>query len=196
MTMDEKRQRPPPPAWLRPAIDYGPVVAFFATYFAADLFTATWVLLGVTALGLGLSLWLERRVPVVPLVTAVVVGIFGGLTLVLREETFIKMKPTIVQALLAAALLGGLVFRRSLLRPMLGKTLRLPDAAWRMLTLRFGLFFAGMAVLNEIVWRTQTTDLWVNFKLFGILGLTFGFTLLQMPYLKRHALPPEEQGDP
>jgi intracellular septation protein len=188
--MSDGPERTPPP-WLRPAIDYGPVVAFFITYFVADLFVATWVILGTTAAGIAAGLWFERRVPLVPLITSIVVGIFGGLTLILEDETFIKMKPTIVQSLISATLLGGLAFKRALLQPVLGKSLRLPEAGWRALTLRFGLFFAGMAVLNEIVWRTMSTSFWVSFKLFGILGLTFAFTALQIPFIKRHALPPQ-----
>jgi intracellular septation protein len=114
--------------------------------------------------------------------------VFGGLTLWLQDETFIKMKPTIVQALFAAILLGGLVFRRPLLKPLLGSMMpSMSDRAWGQLTLRYALFFIAMALLNEVVWRTQSTDLWVSFKVFGLPVLTILFITSQLPFLNRHA---------
>jgi intracellular septation protein len=124
-----------------------------------------------------------------PLVTAVVVGIFGGLTLWSGDETFIKMKPTIVQALFAIALLGGLAFGRPLLKPLLKAAWPMDETGWRRLSLRFGLFFAAMGALNEVVWRTQSTDVWVMFKVFGLLGLTLLFSIAQVPLMTRHRLP-------
>jgi intracellular septation protein len=123
-----------------------------------------------------------------PLVTLAVVGIFGGLTLWLQDETFIKMKPTIILGLFAAVLGGGLGIGRPPLRFLMGSALELDDAGWHKLTLRFALFFAATAALNEIVWRTQSTDLWVDFKVFGILGLNVLFMLTQIPLIKRHQL--------
>ncbi len=118
-----------------------------------------------------------------------VVAVFGGLTLWLADETFIKMKPTIVQGLIALVLFGGLAFGRPLLRPLLGPMLPpMEDEAWRGLTLRYASFFLAMAGLNEIVWRTQSTDFWVTFKVFGIILLTLAFALSQIPYLARHRL--------
>ena len=177
------------PSWLRPAVDYGPLVAFFAVYLVAGLLPATAALMAATAVGLALSLWVTRRVPVMPLVTAGVVVVFGGLTLWLNDDTFIKMKPTIVQLLFACVLLGGLLFNRMLLKPLFHTVWSIDDEGWRRLTLRFGLFFVAMAVLNEIVWRTQSTDVWVSFKVFGILVLTFAFAMAQVPLLNRHRLP-------
>ncbi len=174
------------PSWVRPVVDYGPLVAFVVAYWRFDLFVATATLMAATAGALGLSLIVARRVPVMPLVTAAVVGVFGGLTLWLNDETFIKMKPTIIQALFAASLLGGLLFGRCLLKPLLGASWPMDETGWRRLTFRFGLFFAGMAVLNEVVWRTQTTDVWVAFKVFGIMALTFVFMLTQLPLMQRH----------
>ena len=124
-----------------------------------------------------------------PLITAGIVGVFGGLTLWLNDETFIKLKPTIVQALIAAVLLGGLAFGRTWLKPLLGQAWTMSDLGWRLLTLRFGLFFAAMAVLNELVWRTQPTDVWVTFKVFGIAGITVLFGLSQVPLLTRYRVP-------
>ncbi|HEY7599024.1 MAG TPA: inner membrane-spanning protein YciB, partial [Candidatus Limnocylindrales bacterium] len=131
---------------------------------------------------------LERRVPLVPLITAAIVAVFGGLTLWLQDETFIKMKPTIVQAVFALVLLGGLAFGRPLLKPLLGAVMPpLSERAWRQFTLRYALFFVAMAALNELVWRTQSTDFWVTFKVFGLPGLTVLFVLSQIPFVGRQA---------
>lgn len=177
------------PAWLRPAVDYGPLIVFFAAYFFADLYVATASLMAATAVVLVLSLIFERRVPVMPLVTAAVVGVFGGLTIWLRDDTFIKMKPTIVQVLFAVALVAGLAFRRLFLKKLLGTTISMDDDGWRKLTVRYAWFFLVMAGVNEAVWRTQSTDFWVSFKVFGIVGLTIAFSLSQMPLMTRHHLP-------
>ncbi|WP_370152818.1 septation protein A [Ferrovibrio sp.] len=174
------------PRWLKPATEYGPLAVFLAVYAGAGLMPATAALLAATAVGLGLSLFFLRRLPLMPLVTAAVVGVFGGLTLWLQDETFIKMKPTIINALFAVLLLGGLAARRNLLRMVLGTALALTETGWRQLTLRCGLFFAAMAVLNEVVWRTQSTDVWVAFKVFGLIGLTFVCFLAQAPLIARH----------
>ena len=166
--------------------DYGPLIVFFAAYVIDGLFVATAALMAATALALAIAYGVDRRVPAMPLITAGVVGVFGGLTLWLNDDTFIKLKPTIVQALIAAVLLGGLAFRRSFLKPLLGGAWAMDELGWRLLTIRFGVFFAVMAGLNEVVWRTQSTDVWVTFKVFGILGLTFLFGLSQVPLLNRH----------
>lgn len=174
------------PRWLKPATEYGPLAVFFAVYFAEGLMPATAALLVATTIALGLSFFILRRVPMMPLITAAVVGIFGGLTLWLQDETFIKMKPTIVNAIFAAILLGGLATRRMLLKFVLGTALSMSETGWRKLTLRCGLFFAAMALLNELVWRTQSTDFWVTFKVFGLIGLTFAFMLAQAPLIARY----------
>ncbi|MGI9438055.1 MAG: septation protein A [Geminicoccaceae bacterium] len=178
-----------PPTWLRPVADFGPLLLFFAAFKLYDLMTATAVIVVASLVALALTWFFERRIPVMPLVTAAVVTVFGGLTLWFNNDTFIKMKPTIVQAIFAVILLGGLAFRRPLLRPLLGKMMPpMTDAGWQGLTFRYGLFFVAMAVLNEVVWRTQTENFWVNFKVFGIMALTIGFILLQMPFMNRHMM--------
>ncbi len=187
------------PSWLRPAVDYGPLVVFFAAYYLGDLFIATASLMAATAVALALSLLFERRVPMMPLVTAAVVGVAGGLTLWLQDETFIKMKPTIVQVLFAAALFGGLAFKQPFLKKLLGTTISMDDEGWRTLTVRYAWFFLAMAALNEAVWRTQSTDFWVTFKVFGIVGLTIVFAISQVPVMTRHHVPKpgeEEAGTP
>jgi intracellular septation protein len=179
----------PGPNWLKPVTDYGPLAVFFGVYLKWGLMPATAALIAATVVALVISLIMVRRVPLMPLITAIVVGVFGGLTLWLHDDTFIKMKPTIVQAILGAILLGGLVVGKPLLKPVMGTAWNMDEAGWRKLTLRFALFFLAMAVLNEFVWRTQSTDFWVNFKVFGLFGLTMVFSLAQMPLLQRHRIP-------
>jgi intracellular septation protein len=177
--------------WLRPTLDYGPLAVFFVTYVASDLMAATGAIIFASLAALILAWAVERRVPLIPVVTTMLIVVFGGLTLWLQDETFIKMKPTIVQLLFAAILLGGLMRGRSLLKLLLGAALpSMSDAAWRQLTLRYALFFVVMAALNEAVWRTQSTDFWVSFKVFGLTGLTLLFILSQLPFLGRQLRKP------
>jgi len=185
-----------PPGWLRPVVEYGPIIAFFVAYYTADLFVATASIMVATLLALTISYVVERRIPVMPLITAVIVGIFGGLTLWLQDETFIKMKPTIIQALFGTVLLGGQLAGRLFLKSLLGTAWHITDQGWRVLTRRLALFFFCAAALNEVIWRTQSTDVWVNFKVFGLMGLTFVFLLTQMPLLKQFALEGSGEADP
>ena len=176
----------PAPRWLAPLTDYGPLIVFFAAYLLGDLMTATAALMAATVVALALSYGIARRVPLMAVVTAVIVGIFGGLTLALHDETFIKMKPTIVQLIFAAVLLVGLALGRMPLKVVMGKALEMDEAGWRALSLRYGLFFVAMAALNELVWRTKSESFWVSFKVFGLMALTVAFTLAQMPLISRH----------
>ncbi len=183
--------------WVKPLCDFGPLVVFFAAFYLGDLMVATAAVMIATLLALALSYAMERRIALMPLITAVIIGVFGGLTLWLQDETFFKMKPTIVQSLFAIILLGGMAFGRPLLKPLMGPVWALDDTGWRKLTLRFGLFFVAMALLNELVWRSQSTEFWVNFKVFGIMGLTLVFTVSQVFLLQQHQLEPEtgSEGD-
>ena len=176
------------PRWLKPAVDYGPLAVFFVAYVGFGLMAATAALIAASLAAL-LAAWMfERRVPPIPLVTAAFVVVLGGLTLWLQNETFIKMKPTIVQALFALVLSGSVALRRPILKPLLGPMMPpISDDAWRQFTLRYALFFVAMAALNELVWRTQSTDVWVTFKVFGLSGLTFLFILSQIPFVGRQA---------
>jgi intracellular septation protein len=178
--------------WVKPTTEYGPLAVFFIVYLKWDLLPATGALIAATAVALAISLIVEKRVPMMPLITAIIVGFFGGLTLWLQDETFIKMKPTIVEAMFALVLFGGLLFGKPLLKPLMGSAWPMDDTGWRKLTFRFAVFFAAMAVLNEIVWRTQSTDFWVTFKVFGLMGLTFAFAITQTPLLRRHAIETED----
>lgn len=175
------------PAWLTPLCEYGPLAIFFLAYWLGDLMLATKAVIVATAAACLLSYIALRRIPWLPLTTAVIVAVFGGLTLWLQDETFIKMKPTIVQLLFAAILFGAAALGKLPLKRLMGAGLALPDAAWRALGLRFAVFFLILAGLNELVWRTQSTDFWVNFKLFGLIGLNILFMATQIPFIMRHA---------
>ena len=183
--MSETKQTP---GWLRPVVEFGPIAAFFIAYSIADLFVATASIMVATALALALSYIMERRIPMMPLITAGIIGVFGGLTLWLQDETFIKMKPTIIQVIIGTVLYSGLLTKRLFLKSLMGAAWHITDEGWRVLTVRFALFFFLMGALNEVVWRTQSTDLWVNFKVFGLMGLTIVFILTQLPLLKRFAI--------
>ena len=157
------------------------------------IFVATAVFMVAVVLALAVSYALTRHLPVMPLVTAVIVLVFGSLTLILHDELFIKLKPTIIYLLFGAVLLGGLAAGKSLLGMVFDSVFHLTEEGWRRLTLRWALFFFALAILNEIVWRSQTTDVWVTFKVFGVVPLTFLFAALQYPLLTRYAVPEKAQ---
>jgi intracellular septation protein len=146
-------------------------------------------------IALAVAYALTRHLPIMPLVTAVVVVVFGTLTLVLHDELFIKVKPTIIYVLFGGVLLVGLAFGKSLLGLVFDSVFHLTAEGWRKLTLRWALFFLALALVNEIVWRTQTTDVWVSFKVFGVVPLTFLFAALQYPLLTRYAAPEPEPAE-
>jgi intracellular septation protein len=167
-------------------------VLFFIGNARWGIFPATAVFMVAILVALAISYALTRRLPAMALVSAVLVTVFGGLTLVLQDETFIKIKPTIIYALFGATLLAGLLMRKPLLELVFDSVFSLTEEGWRKLTLRWCLFFFGMAVLNEIVWRSTTTDFWVSFKLFGAVPLTFLFATLQYRLLMKHDASAEE----
>jgi intracellular septation protein len=173
---------------LKFALDVGPLLLFFFVNTRWGIFAATGAFMAATVGSIAITYAMVRRVPAMPLVSAVVVMVFGGLTLYLQDETFIKLKPTIIYALFAVLLLGGLLMGRSLLAMVLDSMFQLTDHGWKKLTARWGLFFVAMAVLNEIVWRSVSTDTWVAFKTFGFLPLTILFALAQTPLLMRYAV--------
>jgi intracellular septation protein len=174
---------------LKLALDIGPLVLFVAAYARFGIFAATGTLMVAVVAALAVSYWLIRRWPIMPVVTVIVVMIFGGLTLALHDETFIKLKPTIIYSLFGAVLAGGYVFDRPFLAIVFDSMFHISEEGWRKLTLRWAAFFFVLAALNEAIWRTQSTDFWVNFKLFGFTALTFAFAALQYPLLMRHAVP-------
>jgi intracellular septation protein len=171
---------------LKLALDIGPLILFFAANARFGIYVATAAFMVAIVVALGVSYALTRRLPVMPLVTAVIVLVFGGLTLVLHDELFIKVKPTIIYVLFGSVLLGGLAFRKPLLGMVFDSVFNLTEEGWRKLTVRWALFFFVLAALNEIVWRTQTTDFWVSFKLFGVVPLTLMFGALQVRLLTKY----------
>jgi len=149
--------------------------------------------MAAAAVALAANWWLTRRVALLPIITLGFVLVFGVLTLALQDDVFIKMKVTLINLLFGLMLLGGLWFDRPLLKMALGGSITMDDEGWRKLSLRWGLFFLALAALNEIVWRHVATDIWVDFKVFGLLPLTLGFALLQAPLMQRHMPPEAEQ---
>ena len=206
LTPAEKKLNP----ILKLVLEIGPLVLFFlanargakiAAEFPAvaalggSIFFATATFIVATVVALFVSFALTRKLPLMPFVTAIVVVVFGGLTLWLKNDTFIKLKPTIIYCLFGGTLLGGLAFGRSLIGYVFDAVFKLTDEGWRKLTLRWGLFFLGLAVLNEIVRHFATTDQWVTFKVFGVLPLTFVFALLQMGLISRTTIPDDGKGE-
>jgi intracellular septation protein len=172
---------------LKLVLDIGPLVLFFAANARFGIYAATGAFMVAVLLALAIAYVLTRHVEIMPIVTAIVVLVFGGLTLFLHDEEFIKLKPTIIYLLFGGALFGGLMLGKPLLGTVLGSMFDLTEEGWRKLTWRWVLFFFALAALNEIVWRTQTTDFWVSFKLFGVVPLTLAFGALQYPLLTKYS---------
>jgi len=175
-------------AGLKLVLEMGPLVVFFLANAKFGIFPATAALMASMVIALALSWILTRHIPVMPLVTAAAVLVFGALTLIFHDELFIKLKPTIVNALFGTILLGGLMMNKPLLPIVLDSVLKLTETGWRILTLRWGLFFYLLAGLNEVVWRTQTTDFWITFKVFGTMPITIVFALAQIPLILKHEI--------
>jgi len=187
--MTEKPQLNP---MLKLALDLGPLALFFFANSRYGIFAATATFMIAVLAALIVSYAMTRRLPIMPVVTAVIVVVFGGLTLILHDATFIKVKPTIIYALFGGVLIAGLAFNKPLLGIMFDSLFHLTEEGWRKLTLRWAVFFLALAVLNEIVWRNVSTDLWVDFKVFVVMPLTFIFGALQVPLLRKYAAEPAE----
>ena len=172
---------------LKMALELGPLVIFFIANARANIFVATAWFMGAMLVSLVLTWLILKKIAVMPLVTGVVVLVFGGLTLWLQDDTFIKIKPTITNSLFAAVLLGGLFFKQSLLKYVFGDVYKLREEGWSKLTLNWGLFFVVLAVINEILWRNFTTDVWVAFKVWGVMPLTVIFSISQVSLLNKYA---------
>ena len=190
MTASTKPQLHP---LLKLAFDLGPLVLFFAANSRYGIFAATATFMVAVVAALAASYALTRTLPIMPVVTAIIVLVFGGLTLALHNELFIKIKPTIIYALFGGVLVGGLLFKKPLLGIVFDSLFHLTEEGWRKLTLRWAMFFLALAVLNELVWRNASTDTWVSFKVFGVVPLTFLFGALQYPLLRKYAAEPAAQ---
>jgi intracellular septation protein len=177
---------------LKLALDLGPLLIFFVANAAFGIFPATAVFMAAMVIVIATGIAVERKVSPMPLVTGALVLVFGGLTLWLSNDIFIKIKPTILYLMFAGVLLGGLVYGRLFIKLLLGQTLHLSDTAWRTLTWRWSLFFVALAILNEIVWRNVSTNTWVAFKVWAVFPMTLLFAMAQTPFIARHQIEGEE----
>jgi intracellular septation protein len=183
--MAEKKQLNP---IFKLVLDIGPLVLFFAANSRFGIFAATGAFMVAVLSAIAISYVITRHIAIMPVATAVIVLVFGGLTLVLHDELFIKLKPTIIYVLFGGTLLAGLALDKPFLSILFDQMFHLTEEGWRKLTWRWVLFFFALAIANEIVWRTQTTDFWVSFKLFGVVPLTFLFGALQMPLINKYSV--------
>ena len=174
--------------FVRLLLEVGPLVGFFIMNARFGIFVATGAFMVATTIALTTMWGFERKLPIMPVVSGFFILIFGSLTIVLQDELFIKLKPTIVNLMFASILGGGLLVKRQLLKLLLGSVLTLDQKGWTVLTIRWAAFFVVLAILNEVVWRTQTTDFWIQFKLFGIMPLTLAFSMAQLPLIKQHMI--------
>jgi intracellular septation protein len=171
---------------LKFALELGPLALFFLVFAKFDIFVATGVMMVSVIVTLGVSYWKLRRIPIMPLVTAVIVTIFGSMTLIFHDDTFIKIKPTVLYSLFSLALFAGIIFKKPMLQIIFDGALHLTEAGWRILTWRWAFFFLSLALLNEIVWRNVSREHWVMVKSFGFLPLTVIFALIQAPLISRY----------
>ena len=169
-------------------IDIGPLAVFFIFYTRSGLQASILPFMLATVIAVLFSYILEKKIPIMPTVGAGIVLLFGGLTIYFDNDVFFKMKPTIINVLFAVILYGGILINKPLLKYLLGAALKLEEEGWKILTQRWIGFFIALAILNEVVWRTQSTDVWVNFKVFGILPITFIFTMTQFPLIKKYQI--------
>ncbi len=187
---ESARPKPAQPPLQKLVLEMGPLVLFFLSNYRFGLYVATAVLMVSVVTAVLASYYLTRKWPLMPVVTAVAVVLFGGLTLYFHNPTFIKMKPTIINIIFGCALLGSLAMNKLILPTILDQAFHIDEAGWRKLTFRWGLFFFFLAALNEVVWRTQSEHFWVAFKVWGTMPITIAFMATQIPLLTRHEIKP------
>ena len=169
--------------------DFGPLLIFFIYYKKFGMNEAILPLIIATVIATGILYFIEKKIPKVPIISAVIVSIFGGLTLFFNDKTFFYMKPTIVNILFAFVLFFGSFFlKKNLLKSLLASSIQLEEKGWEVLNQRWMIFFVFLALLNELVWRTQTEDFWVKFKVFGIIPITLIFTIFQVNIIKKYKI--------
>ena len=182
---------------LKLAVDLGPLLVFFAANKFGGLFVATGAFMVATALAMAVSWWKTRHIPAMLLFTGLIVAVFGGLTLWLQDETFIKLKPTLIYGTFAAILFFGLARGRSYLRLVLGDAMPgLSDAGWTKLTRNWALFFLVLMGANEVARQLLSTDDWVSFKVWGVTAATFLFAIAQAPMMMKEGAGQADQKDP
>jgi intracellular septation protein len=174
------------PQGLKLALDFAPLVAFFVAYKVGGVYWATGIIIALTIVSLITGYMITGKVAKFPLFSGILITVMGGLTLYFQNDMFVKMKPTAANIIFAAILGGGLLTNRMFLKDLLGSSIDMPQTAWRNLTWRWVIFFLGVAGLNEYVWRTMPEATWVNFKVFGLMGLTFLFVLVNAPFMAKH----------
>ncbi|HUJ04074.1 MAG TPA: septation protein A [Rhizomicrobium sp.] len=178
---------------LRFALDLGPLILFFGVLTATkNIFAATAVFMAGVAVSLSVGFMRERRLSPMPAITAIIVFVFGGLTLYLHNDVFIKIKPTIIYLIFAAILAGGLMTGRTFIKYLFEHAFQLDETGWRSLTWRWTIFFLVMAIANEIVWRNFSAEAWAGYKLFGALPATFLYAIAQTPLVLKHKIEQDE----
>ena len=178
-------------SFLKFITDFGPLLIFFTVYYKSgnDLRIAIPPLIVATLISVILIYFIEKKIPYVPLIGGIIISLFGGLTLYFNNPIFLYLKPTIINLIFAAALLVGKIFmKKNFLKTFFKSAFQLNELGWDKLNFRWAMFFIFLAFLNEIVWRTQSESMWVNFKVWGILPLTFIFTALQLPLINKHKI--------
>ena len=171
--------------------DFGPLLIFFTFYYQNEksLQVAIPPFIIATILSLGIIYLLEKKIPLIPLTSGILITFFGGLTIYFNNPIFLYMKPTIINVLFGFILLFGKYFsEENLLKKLLGNSIKLKDEGWLKLNARWIYFFFFLALLNEYVWRTQTEEFWVNFKVWGLLPITFIFTVFQVSLINKYKI--------
>jgi len=173
---------------MKQLFEFFPLIVFFVVYYKSDkdLYLSITAVIIATLISLLALYFKERKISTMMLVSTVILIVFGGLSIFLKNDIFFKMKPTIINALFAIILIGSTFLNKPVLKLLLNSSMKLTDQGWSLMNKLWSGFFIFLALLNEIVWRTQTTDVWVNFKVFGIMGITIVFTIIQIPLLKKH----------